>query len=180
MSQNPTAPRNPMSKPATAAPSPDGPGPRPSTPFGRPGGDDDFVINLDGADLSSKMIPAGDYYAYVSELTKETSKAGNPMVVWSVTIWGGEQEGKTMKSYTALTPDALWKFAENCAAVNYPMPEDKRIKFGDLKKAALRTIVTIRVVDSEYNNRPSTSLDSLFPYSDEPGKKLPSAGVPQQ
>lgn len=181
MSQNPSAPRNPMSAPSATAPkaAPAG-GPAGSTPFGRPGGDDDFVINLDGADLSTRNVPAGDYYAYISALEKTTSKAGNPMVVWDVTLYGGEYEGKTYKVYTALTPEAMWKFVENCQAVDFPFPEDNRPKFGDVKKHALRTIVIARFIDGEYNGRPQSQISNLMPHDTEPGKKLPSAGVPQQ
>lgn len=180
MSQNPTAPRNPMSASNATAPKAapsSGPGSGP-TAFGRPGGDDDFVINLDGAELTSRNVVPGDYYAYVSAIEKTMSKAGNPMIVWDITLYGGEYEGKTFKVYTALTPEAMWKFVECCQAVAYPFPEDNRPKLGDVKRHALRTIVIARFVEGEYNGRPKSEISNLMPHDVEPGKKLPGSGVP--
>lgn len=185
MAQNPNAPKNPMTRrPSSAtatgtAAAPSTPAPGPSgTPFGRPGGDDDFVINLDGVDLSGGHIGPGDWTAYVSQIEKGQSKAGNPMITWTFTLYDGPYAGKSAKVYTALTPDAMWKFAEVCDAVAYPIPEDKQVRFGELKKHALRTLVVVTVVEGVYNGRPSNSIDTVYP-TEEPGQKINSPGSPR-
>ena len=179
----PNAPRNPMAAPAATAPKaapkgPGGPG-GPGTPFGRPDGDDDFVINLEGADLSSRHVPEGAYYAYCSNIARGESKAGNPMITWDFTLYGGEHEGKTLKVFTALTPEAMWKFIEVCNAVAFPFPEDKRPKFGAVKEAALRTLVIVHIADTEYNNAVQSQITTVLPHDQEPGKRIPDAGVPR-
>ena len=53
-------------------------------------------VDFSGVESKSRVpvIPEGNYPAKVIEAKAETSKAGNPMVVWVFEIDGGENSGK--------------------------------------------------------------------------------------
>lgn len=140
----------------------------PTSPFGRPGGDDDFVIDLNGVDLSGGFVGVGNWLGYISAVERSQSKAGNPMLVWTATVYQGDYAGKSMKLYTALTPDAMWKFVEVLDAVGYKMPEDNRPNFQDIKAHAIRVLVIMEVIDGEYNGAPRAQLNAF---------RIPEAGA---
>lgn len=157
-------------------------GPVPNSPFGRPGGDDDFLIDLSGVDADSTQgyIPEGQHPFYVQAITKETSKAGNPMLVWTLTVLDGPQAGTSKKVYTAITPNAMWKVYEMASAVGFPIPENGQFSLGALKAHAQDVIVTGDVIVEDYNGRPSSSVKAVYPPTHvEPGTKRPNPGVPR-
>lgn len=157
-------------------------GPRPNSPFGRPGGDDDFIINLDGVDLdpASKYPSIGVHLGYCSEIVKATSKAGNPMLVWTFTILEGEDAGKTSKIWTALTPDAMWKFVEVQNAHGYEPPADNKVRLGDLKKHCLRTQVLLDIQEQDYNGGKVPSLAAVAAPEFGAGVKISDPSSPRR
>ena len=132
-----------------------------NNPFGQvPDADDEFTVEgLDEGDSKFK-IPEGEYKMRLIDLVKETSKAGNPMWVWTFTVVSGEHEGIELKTWTALTPAAMWKLTEVLQALGLPS-DGKRANFK--KKDALGKECIAVVEDSEYQGRVNSSISNLKP-----------------
>ena len=76
-------------------------------------------VNLDEVDLNDfEIIPAGKYLAKVSDIVEQESSSGNPMLVWSWDIIGGEHAGVGLKSYTSLQDHALFGLKQHLEAFN--------------------------------------------------------------
>lgn len=136
-----------------------------SNPFGAPTdspGDDDFEVDLPeqdedggGKDFS---VPEGEYLARCIALTKDISKKGNTMWVWDFSIATGKYQGKEFKTYTALTPAAMWKLTEVCVALGLSKGGE-RAKFK--KSDAIGKYAVISLEDDEYNGTKKSTIASL-------------------
>lgn len=98
------------------------PSPKPtSTPMpgnSTAGSADTFEVDLSGVDNSGGFhIPEGTYRAKLVEVEQSVSKGGNPMFVWTFEISAGDHTGFQLKSFTAITPAAMWKVAETVEAL---------------------------------------------------------------
>lgn len=83
-----------------------------------PGGQADDLFEIDLQEVQSNFIIPNDVYPVrCIEVEQSVSKAGNPMYVWTFTIINGEYAGRDFKSYTAVTPAAMWKVAETVIAL---------------------------------------------------------------
>ena len=71
-----------------------------------------FEVDLTNVQDSSFAIPDGTYKAKCIDITQDVSKSGNPMFIWEFEITEGDYRGRTFKSWTAVTPAAMWKVAE--------------------------------------------------------------------
>lgn len=97
--------------------------PTPSTSSPMPGSSagnaaDTFELDLTNVDTSGGFhIPEGTYRAKLIEVEQSVSKGGNPMFVWTFEISAGDQAGFQLKSFTAITPAAMWKVAETVEAL---------------------------------------------------------------
>ena len=134
-----------------------------SNPFGSPSDENDnFEVDLPEADSggSDFSIPAGDYPARVIDLDHQTSKAGNPMWVWTFGICKGEHEGKEFRTYTALSAAAMWKLNEVVVALGLGKP-GSRAKF--TKQEAIGKYATISLEDDEYNGVKRSSITKVMP-----------------
>ena len=79
---------------------------------------DTFELDLTNVDSSNGYrIPEGTYRAKLVEVEQSVSKGGNPMFVWTFEISAGDQKGFQLKSFTAITPAAMWKVAETVEAL---------------------------------------------------------------
>lgn len=77
---------------------------------------DSFEVDL--TEVSSGFtIPDGMYPLRCVDVSQGVSNAGNPQFIWDFVITQGEQAGKDMKLFTALTPAAMWKVAEVVVAL---------------------------------------------------------------
>lgn len=94
----------PGMQPQTAAPSPM---PGSSVPMGS----DNFEIDLSEVQ-SGFTIPDGIYRVKCIDVEQTVSKSGNPMFAWTFEVSAGPHAGFQSKSFTALTPAAMWKVAE--------------------------------------------------------------------
>lgn len=154
----------------TAPMSPGGPvGGPPGSPFGRPKEDEDFSFDMTGMDTDSTsrfVIPAGYYIGKCIDVKKDTSKAGNPMWVWTFVIIHGEQAGKEFKLWTALTPSAAWKVAETLEALDL----GKGGSLANFKKsdALNRRCIMVIVDDTNDKGKPTSSLDRIMAHPDGP------------
>ena len=131
-------------------------------PFGKaPDGDDEFEIDgLDEAGDSKFRIPEGEYKMRLIELEKGESKAGNPMWIWTFCVIDGDHEGTELKTWTALTPAAMWKLSEVLTALGFEA-KDGRAKFK--KQEAIGREVLATVEDSEYQGRTNSSIANVKP-----------------
>ena len=89
----------------------------PAMPGTNTKGNDAFEVDLTDVQESSYAIPDGIYAAKCIDVTQDVSKSGNPMFVWEFELVGGDYNGRTFKSWTAITPAAMWKVAETVQAL---------------------------------------------------------------
>ena len=78
---------------------------------------DNFEIDLTNVETNSFIIPDGNYKVKCVEVEQSVSKGGNPMFVWTFEINEGNYIGKQFKSFTAITPAAMWRVAETVIAL---------------------------------------------------------------
>jgi len=136
-----------------------------SNPFGKPTNentdDDNFEFNVED-ELNKFRIPEGEYQAKCVALTKSESKAGNAMWVFDFAITTtGEQAGKELKVWCALTPAALWKLTETTTALGFP-PIDGKLSF---KHANIinKTCKIEVVTEKDNQGNPRTNIKRCLP-----------------
>lgn len=101
------------------------------------------AIELDFSDVKDFGNPArnvvkGNYLLKVNKISKETSKAGNPMWVVDAEFVDGVNAGETIREYLALTEKALFKVKSWLDAVHGQTLPKKKIKLPNTS-AALQT-----------------------------------------
>lgn len=122
-----------------------------------------------GEDAGAFNIPEGHYPAYLSELEKGYSNAGNPMWIWDFTIKGGQYEGRKFRCYTAITPAAMWKLNEVLIALGLGEP-GKQAKFA--KKDAIGRLCIIDLEDDTYEGTKRSSVKHVLPNPSAIGAKV--------
>jgi len=153
-----------------------------SNPFGAPSdNDDDDILDVEGLDeVGSKFqVPKGFHEALILQAIKETSKAGKPMVTFTMALTGnmvdtkgslstvddGDHGGKEFKMWCSLVPAALFKVKELAEALDLPMEEGRL-------KVKLSSLVQLRCVldmeDREYEGRTSSSVKRMLRHPDGP------------
>lgn len=80
-------------------------------------GVDSFEVDLTNVESNSYTVPDGNYKVKCIEVEQSVSKGGNPMFVWTFEINEGDYTGRRFKSFTAITPAAMWKVAETVIAL---------------------------------------------------------------
>lgn len=141
-------------------------------PFGAPTeNDDQFEVDMAESESNLTRIPEGLYVLKLVDLEKSTSKAGNPMWVWTFVVFEGDSAGEELKHFTALTPSALFKVAEVAAALCIPA-EGSVFKFA--REDVIDTLIQAYIVDDSYGGATQSKLQTLEPYGPEPGKKVKS------
>ena len=78
---------------------------------------DSFEVDLNEVESIGFVIPDGTYRIKCIDVEQTVSKGGNPMFVWSFEISDGPHKGFSLKSFTAITPAAMWKVAETVIAL---------------------------------------------------------------
>lgn len=107
MANNPFMP-TPAANPAPAA--------QPPMPGNSSASADAFEVDLTNVQ-NNFQVPDGLYKVRCQDVEQSVSKGGNPMFVWSFTVVDGEFTGREFKTFTALTPAAMWKVAETVIAL---------------------------------------------------------------
>jgi Protein of unknown function (DUF669) len=100
-------------------------------------------------------IPEGDYRVAVKSVKHDTSKAGDPMLVWEFELVEGKHKGKVLKDYTSLTPKALWKLKGLLEAMGITVP-NKRVALRLEKYAGVQLGIT--AIDDEYEGKISSKV----------------------
>jgi hypothetical protein len=146
-------------------------------PFGKPAASDDtntFEVDLPSeAEENAKwIVPAAEYQARVVGCEKKTSNSGNPMIEWEFELTGPkEYKGRTFKSWTALTPSAMWKVREVLEALGLG-EGGKKAKF--TKKDAIGKACTLVIEDDEYEGKARSSVGEVKP----PAKPAQASSIP--
>ena len=158
------------------------------TPWGSPNFEaegDDYRFDMSGFDPTKARkdhIGKGRWLGYISGLDRKRSKAGNPMWVFSVTVYTGEWAGRTNLVHCTLTETAMWKTGQVLTAIGWDWESNRQPSYAEVRDYALRRMVTMEVIDGEpYQGRPQTSLESLFvptEFGYEPGDVLPDPATP--
>lgn len=135
------------------------------TPFGGPGDEDDEFVIEEGLDEDTGgqyYVGEGTYRAKVVEVVKGESKAGNPMWTWTLTVVGGgdkQYHGKELRTWTALTPAAMWKLREVLVALGLAKEGEKGVRFKG--SDAIGKECQITVEDGEYGGRKTSNVAKL-------------------
>ena len=118
-------------------------------------------VDFTGVEGKKKVvIPEGNYPAKVVEAKAETSKAGNPMVVWVFQIDGGEFNGQKFFYNTVLLPQSLWNFRNTLEACGVPISGEGAMDI-PLDKLNGRTWA-LSIVDGEWDNQNRAEVNDVF------------------
>jgi len=153
MSNNPFIPNNT----ATPAPMPGGATPMPG---GASGANDSFEVDLSGVEDQSYAIPNGTYKAKCIDVQQDVSKSGNPMFVWEFELVEGQYAGRTFRSWTAITPAAMWKVAETVIALGVGQ-QGQVVKFkrGDV----IGKLCGLILEQDDYNGKTTSKVTKVIP-----------------
>jgi len=124
------------------------------------------VLNFEGvtegSNVRPRRKPEGDYYATILDVKDHKSgKSGDMMWMFTIKVHG--DTSASYPYYVGLDSDALWKVRGLFAAAGIKVPA-KRVK-ADPNKLVGRTI-GIALVDDEYEGRPKSTIDNVFPADD--------------
>ena len=118
-----------------------------------------FEVDLTNVQDSSFAIPDGTYKAKCIDITQDVSKSGNPMFVWEFEITEGDYRGRTFKSWTAVTPAAMWKVAETVRALGVGQTgQVVKFKKGDV----INKLCGIVMEQDEYNGKPTSRITRVI------------------
>ena len=139
-----------------------------------------FEVDLTNVQESSFAIPNGTYKAKCINVTQDVSKSGNPMFIWEFEIaegdYKGDYKGKTFKSWTAITPAAMWKVAETVIALGVGQTgQVVRFKKGDV----VGKFCGLVMEQDEYNGKATSKVVraiSLAEMEDAAKAALPTPG----
>jgi hypothetical protein len=105
-------------------------------------------------------VPEGDYKARVFAVKPDTSKEGNPMLVWTFEGVSGKLKGKKLTDYTSLTPKALWKVRSILEALGVEAPSKSVFELPT--KKVLNKELGITLEDDEYNGKISSKIQDYI------------------
>ena len=118
-----------------------------------------FEVDLTDVQESSFTIPDGTYKAKCIDIVQDVSKSGNPMFIWDFEIIEGNYKGKTFKSWTAITPAAMWKVAETVQALGVGQTgQVVKFKKGDV----INKLCGIVMEQDEYNGKPTSRITRVI------------------
>lgn len=134
----------------------------PSTPMPAQSGapnNEAFEVDLSNVEDPTYAIPDGIYKAKCIEVTQDVSKSGNPMFVWEFELVGGDYAGRTFKSWTAITPAAMWKVAETVIALGVGQ-QGQVVKFK--RQDVLNKECGLVMEQDEYNGKPTSRISRVI------------------
>ena len=120
---------------------------------------DAFEVDLSDVQDQSYAIPDGTYKAKCIEVSQDVSKSGNPMFVWEFEITEGQYAGRTFKSWTAITPAAMWKVAETVIALGIGQ-QGQVVKFK--RQDVLNKECGLVIEQDEYNGKPTSRISRVI------------------
>ena len=75
-----------------------------------------ITLNLDDVGNTFTIIEPGRYPARVVDIEEKESSTGNPMLVWSWELEGGDYSGQEIRSFTSLQDHALFGLKQHLEA----------------------------------------------------------------
>lgn len=120
---------------------------------------DAFEVDLSDVQDQSYAIPDGTYKAKCIEVSQDVSKSGNPMFVWEFELTEGKYAGRTFKSWTAITPAAMWKVAETVIALGIGQ-QGQVVKFK--RQDVLNKECGLVIEQDEYNGKPTSRISRVI------------------
>ena len=131
----------------------------PTMPGTAPATNDAFEVDLTSVQKSSYAIPDGIYAAKCIDVTQDVSKSGNPMFVWEFELVGGDYNGRTFKSWTAITPAAMWKVAETVQALGVGQT-GRVVKFK--RSDVIGKACGLVIEKDEYNGKENSKISNVI------------------
>jgi len=115
------------------------------------------VVDFSGVNTGNGRvrIPQGDYKARVKSVKHETSKNGNPMLVWEFEITDGEFRKKVLRDRTVLMDNPLWKLKQLLEAMGLQVPS-KKVALDLAKYPGMG--IGITVTDDEYDGKVNSKV----------------------
>lgn len=117
----------------------------------------DFSNITEGSTFSPRRLPAGSYLATVAKVESKNSKAGNPMLVY--TLIPVEHPTAVYPYYIVLDEKQLWKFRALLLAAGKDVP--KRKVTVDPESIVGKQIM-IDLEDSEWEGREKSVVAGVF------------------
>jgi hypothetical protein len=147
---NPFMPNNGVSAPQNT--------PMPGAPAGGAAPQGDFEVDLTNVQ-DNFTVPDGNYLVQCTDVEQSVSKGGNPMFIWTFQIVGGDYAGREFKSFTAITPAAMWKVAETVQALGVGQTGSV-VKFKRTDVVGKQCGATIEM--QEYNGQDRSSISKVM------------------
>ena len=122
----------------------------------------DFSNVSEGSSFSPRRLPEGSYLATLAKVESKTSKAGNPMLVY--TIIPVEHPTAVYPYYIVLDEKQLWKFRALLLAAGKDVP--KRKVTVDPESIVGKQIM-IDLEDDEWEGREKSTVAGVFKPSPE-------------
>ena len=122
----------------------------------------DFSNVSEGSTFSPRRLPEGTYLATLAKVESKTSKAGNPMLVY--TIIPVEHPTAVYPYYIVLDEKQLWKFRALLLAAGKEVP--KRKVTVDPESTVGKQIM-IDLEDDEWEGREKSTIAGVFKPSPE-------------
>ena len=122
----------------------------------------DFSNVSEGSTFSPRRLPEGTYLATLAKVESKTSKAGNPMLVY--TIIPVEHPTAVYPYYIVLDEKQLWKFRALLLAAGKDVP--KRKVTVDPESIVGKQIM-IDLEDDEWEGREKSTIAGVFKPSPE-------------
>lgn len=122
----------------------------------------DFSNVSEGSNFSPRRLPEGIYLATLAKVESKTSKAGNPMLVY--TIIPVEHPTAVYPYYIVLDEKQLWKFRALLLAAGKEVP--KRKVTVDPESIVGKQIM-IDLEDDEWEGREKSTVAGVFKPSPE-------------
>lgn len=134
------------------------PAPNPMPGASSSGAADAFEVDLTNVQ-DGYTVPDGMYKARCIEVEQSVSQAGNPMFIWTFAITEDKYAGREFKSWTAITPAAMWKVAETVQALGVGQTgQVVRFKRADV----LNKDCGLLIEADEYNGKPSSKITRVI------------------
>lgn len=135
-------------------------------------------VNLDEIPDFVSVAP-GKHRARLEECDEDVSQAGNDMLVWGWKVIEGEEEGRTIRSYTSLLEDALGGLKTHFAAFGYTEGIADVDTDDFIGKTALLVVTKHKYRDRDSGDeKEGTSVANVLPDEKSPsgkGKRKASA-----
>nr|DAQ26933.1 MAG TPA: Protein of unknown function (DUF669) [Caudoviricetes sp.] len=123
----------------------------------------DFSNVRDGSTFSPRRLPEGAYLATIAKVESEESKAGNPMLVY--TIIPVEHPTAIYPYYILLDEKQLWKFRALLLAAGKEVP--KRKVTVDPESIVGKQVM-IDLEDAEWEGREKSNIAGVFKPEQQP------------